>query len=512
MLDQNGKMTVPDQKAHFDELFKPQDALNLLQDASAANKQVFGPQAIDALGSQLYAMGSSLHPEVFKQAADGHKQNAAASYSTIGSFAASVASSAAFKFLATAGLEMAFRGEAPPSLVSAIVNGGSIGSGIVAHRLVYREMTGHSESWSDSVINGGAAALTPMIARSAYGAISRNPALAARLNWRLSELSTESVLARTANEMGGDPTFAKLAQVFEKSGLTSQAGKLAALGDKTLSSASQTELASLNNSLNLAGNTGRQALIKILPNAQKAATEAAGTAPSTFLGRARDAIVGYPGRTLAKVKDVAWDNRFYRWVPAGQAAPGEAATSGGFVNLQKLNPATAELGQLKAAGHLSGYIHSSAASVPALAFFNTTDSLYNNWWKGKSYVGADNQNHKFSFTDALVQSNFGHPGDSLIKRATTSTPGEALTTGFLLKGALSADDAGLSNSGSLLGSTWQQVKRGASYGFALGNPQAMQGFEEWIQGRELNNTANEIEGAIDKPLQDYPTADKANPQ
>ncbi len=62
---------------HTDELFKPQDALKLLADATAANQAINGPSAHNRETEGLFAMGQGLRPEVFKNNADALTKSSA---------------------------------------------------------------------------------------------------------------------------------------------------------------------------------------------------------------------------------------------------------------------------------------------------------------------------------------------------------------------------------------------------------------------------------------------------
>jgi hypothetical protein len=259
---------------HTDELFKPQDALALLKQAQTANEQVNGKGAHDTTTDQLLAMGTSLQPDVFKDNASDLKAAGANGLSDLAAMGGSVVGSTVVKFAAVALAETLTEGKLNPALLNTIGTASAIGSGILTRHVAHQLITGQSESWADSALHGTAAALVPIGFKYTSELLSSNKLASTVLNYRSSAITGEAIVQRAAGAIGPDATFAQVADQFNASGLTKEAGALRALGGKAVSSASAEELASLNQALNLDGARGREAMVKLFPTMDRAATDA----------------------------------------------------------------------------------------------------------------------------------------------------------------------------------------------------------------------------------------------
>jgi hypothetical protein len=510
----------------LDSLFRPKDALQLLNEARDANQQINGATAHDAVTDSLLAFGSSIHPEIFQSNSQYQKNQGASGLSDGVAMAGSLAGTTLLKFGLMAAAELLTEGRANPAMINTISNIGGIGTGIVSHRLAYKAMTGQWESWSDSTINGGISAAAPIIARTTMSAISENPALSSRLNWRLAPLSGQSILARTAGEMGAETTFADAAKIFRSSGLSKQAEILDGLGTRTISSATAEEMRALNTSLKLDGAAGREALLKILPRLKPQPEAVPGVGPlRSLVNRAGSGVVNAPGAVARAARGAVWDNRFYRIAPVSTAPlteeagavsaetrAGSASLLDHLPNIKPVDPLTVSEGQLKVAGRGGRYIQSVAAALPATLFFNSASSLYNNYAKGRTYIGADNKPHVYSLTDALVRSNFGDPSTTGMERFATSSMGEALLGGMALTHEIpSSLDGGPATVASLARTAFGQVKRGPlAYGFTLAGDTVASGWLNYRAGSSSTDLANIIATTNNQPLVDFTPENSAD--
>ncbi|MBS1991835.1 MAG: hypothetical protein JSS83_15040 [Cyanobacteria bacterium SZAS LIN-3] len=252
-----------------DEMFRPQDALKLLTEAKAANEAINGAGSHDAVTEQLFAMGQQLRPEMFKNASDKLRESASSGIADVGALVSSVAGGAVLKFAVAAATE----GKVNPFVLNRIGDVGAVTTGIITRHYLASALNGKEESWSDSAVHGGIAALMPIGYK--YGSqLLNKPGAASAFEYRMGNITGEGVLNRVAGNLGENATFSQVGRVFRNSGLTNEAAQLEALGNKAVSSATAEELAALNKSLNLNGARGATALERIFPHMNDASTEA----------------------------------------------------------------------------------------------------------------------------------------------------------------------------------------------------------------------------------------------
>ena len=250
-------MPVADEH-HTDALFKPQDSLKLLTESKQAYQDLYGQGAQDVTTQKLFAMGQALSPDTFKGESSRLKEGSADVLSNLAAMTSSIAGSAATRFIASAVTD----GKISPMAINIMSDGAAIGTGIVARHFVHGAITGKSESWTDSAVNGTAAALMPIGFKYGSQYLSRAATaggenssfiqkVAGLSSGRFAGMDAEAVINRTAGKIGKDATFSETAQVFRSSGLTSQAEALEKLGARPVSSMTAEEGAAFNKTMDL---------------------------------------------------------------------------------------------------------------------------------------------------------------------------------------------------------------------------------------------------------------------
>jgi len=267
-FNDKGQLVIMPTEHKTDELFRPGDALKLINEAKAAHATMFGAGAHDDTTERLFAMGQQLNPETFKNASDALRSSAANGLADGGALLSSIGGSMVVKFAISALSE----GKLNPAIVNRIGDGAAVVTGVLARHYIHGAITGKDESWTDSIVHGSVAALMPIGFK--YGSkFLAESKVGAAINYRVAGFTGENVVGRVATELGDNATFSQVGGVFRRSGMNAEATALEALGSKPFSSATPEELAALNQSLNLNGARGRDALLKIYPNMEAAGRE-----------------------------------------------------------------------------------------------------------------------------------------------------------------------------------------------------------------------------------------------
>ena len=267
-FNDKGQLVIMPTEHKTDELFRPGDALKLINDAKAAHATMFGAGAHDDTTERLFAMGQQLNPETFKNASAALRNSAANGLADGGALLSSIGGSMVVKFAISAMTE----GRLNPAIVNRIGDGAAVVTGVLARHYIHGAITGKDESWTDSIVHGSVAALMPIGFK--YGSkFLAESKVGSALNYRVAGFTGENVVGRVATELGDNATFSQVGGVFRRSGMNAEATALEALGTKPFSAATPEELATLNQSLNLNGARGREALLKIYPNMEAASRE-----------------------------------------------------------------------------------------------------------------------------------------------------------------------------------------------------------------------------------------------
>ncbi len=169
------------------------------------------------------------------------------------------------------GLAAVTDGKINPMLANSLGNVGAIGTGILARHIADHQLTGQWESWSDSAVNGTAAALLPIGFKYTAEFMGSNRPLSSILNYRTSAITGESVLARAA---ASETTGAQMAEMLKGTGLTKEIAQLEALGPKPISAMTADETAGLTKALNAQAGRPAAALAKVLPGLERSAADA----------------------------------------------------------------------------------------------------------------------------------------------------------------------------------------------------------------------------------------------
>jgi hypothetical protein len=259
--------------ADTDGSFKPQVALQLLTEARAAQATLNGADAKDGETEQLYNLGQALSPDVFKSQGQAMKSAGASAMSDVTAFFGAQGG----RFVGALGIGLfdaatEDRFKINPMLAYGLTSGVGVVSGTVTRHFAQELISGQSESWTDSAIHGTAVTFAPDAFKAGAKYIPEGwSKITGGVFDRSAGITTEGVLGNVAKDIGPGATPSDVAAVFERAGLTREAGILNGMAGKPAGAVTAEDIAALN----LNGIRGTEALARVAASKAQAVREIA---------------------------------------------------------------------------------------------------------------------------------------------------------------------------------------------------------------------------------------------